>query len=123
MVRGNATTSWWDKTMRGQSNERMRRGDATPSWCDELARGRHNERMTRGYATTSWHNKVTRGWRNKRQHNLVVFRVQMESTDKVAAMVVARIERKLEVWGPGEENEEVGNVVQKGLRARRHLND
>ena len=54
----------------------------------------NNERTTRGYATTSWHNKVMRGWHNERQHNLIVFRVQMESTGKVAAMVVARIEQK-----------------------------
>ena len=82
MARGNATTSWRDKTTRGQSNERMGRGDATTSYCDELSRGRHNERTTRGYATTSWHNEVTRGRHNERRHNLVVFRVQTESTDK-----------------------------------------
>jgi len=93
MARGNVTTSWRDKTTRGQSDERMRRGDATTSWRDELTRGWHNERMTRGYATTSWHDKVTRGRHNERRHNLVVFRVQTESTDKVAAMVMACIER------------------------------
>ena len=97
--------------MRGQSNERMRRGDATTSCCNELTRGRHNERTTRDYATTSWHNKVTRGQHNERRHNFVVFRVQTESTDKVAAMVVACIEQKPEGWGPGEENEEVCNGV------------
>ena len=96
---------------RGQSNERMRRGDATTSWRNELTRGRHNERTTRGYATTSWHDEVTRGWRDERRHNFVVFRVQTESTDKVVAMVVARIEQKPEGWGPGEENEEISNVV------------
>ena len=111
-ARGNATTSWRDKITRGQSNERMRRDNATTSWReDKLTRGRHNERTTRGYATTSWHDKVTRGRCNERQHNLIVFRVQTESTDKVVAMVVARIEQKPEGWGPGEENEEVGNVV------------
>jgi hypothetical protein len=57
-----------------------------------MMRGRHNERTTRGDATTSWHNKVTRGQHDERGHNLVVFRVQIESTGKVAAMVVARIE-------------------------------
>jgi len=87
-ARGKATTSWRDKTTRGQSNERMRRGDATTSWCGELTRGRHNERMTRGYATTSWHDEVMRRQRDERQHNLVV------------AMVVACIERKPEGWGP-----------------------
>jgi hypothetical protein len=54
--------------------------------------------MTRGYATTSWHDEVTEGRRNERRHNLVVFRVQTESTGKVAAMVVARIERKPEIF-------------------------
>jgi len=39
---------------------------------------------------------VTRGWRDERRHNFVVFRVQTESTGKVVAMVVARIERKPE---------------------------
>jgi hypothetical protein len=95
---GNATTSWRDKMARGKCNERMRRGNATTSWRDELTRGRHNERMTRGYATTSWHDEVTEGRRNERRHNLVVFRVQTESTGKVAAMVVARIERKPEIF-------------------------
>jgi hypothetical protein len=54
---------------------------------------------------------VTRGRRDKRRHNLVVFQVQTESTGKVAAMVVARIDQKPEGWGTGEENEVVGNVV------------
>jgi len=35
-------------------------------------------------------------------------------------MVVARIERKPEGWGPGEENEDVGNVVPKDVILRRH---
>ena len=65
----------------------------------------------RGHATTSWHDEVTRGRRDERRHNLVVFRVQTESTGKVAAMVVAHIELKLEGWFTGGENEEVGNVV------------
>ena len=55
-----------------------------------------NKRTRRGDATTSWQDKVTRGRRDERQHNLVVFRVQTESTGKVAAMVVAQIERKPE---------------------------
>jgi hypothetical protein len=116
-ARGNATTSWQDKMTRGQSNERMRRGDATTSWRDELTRGRHKERMTRGNATTSWHDEVTRGRRDERQHNLVVLQVQTESTDKVTAMVVARIERKPEQLCTGDEFKEVGYVVQKGLRS------
>jgi hypothetical protein len=103
--------------MRGQSNERMRRGDATSSWRDELTRGRHKERTTRGNATTSWHDEVTRGWCNKRRHNLVVLQVQTESTDKVTAMVVARIEQKPERLCTGDEFQEVGYVVKKGLRS------
>ena len=95
---GNATTSWRNKMARGQCNERMRKGDATTSWHDKLKRGWHNERMTRCYATTSWHNKVPGGQCNERRHNLVVFWVQTESTGKVAAMVVARIERKPEIF-------------------------
>jgi hypothetical protein len=35
----------------------------------------------------------------------------LELIGKVEAMVVARIERKQEGWGTGEEDEEVGNVV------------
>jgi len=95
-ARGNATTSWRDKTTRGQRNKRTGRGDTTTSWRDELTRGRHNERTTRSYMTTSWHDEVTRGRRDKRRHSLVVFRVQMKSTGKVAAMVVACIVQKPE---------------------------
>ncbi len=39
------------------------------------------------------------------------------------AMVIAHIERKPERLCVGDEFEEVGYVVQKGLRARRHLKD
>ena len=46
--------------------------------------------------TTSWHNEVTRGRHDERQHNLIVFWVQTESTGKVAAMVIARIEQNPE---------------------------
>ena len=35
MARGNATTSWCDKTTRGQRNERMGRGDATTNDNDK----------------------------------------------------------------------------------------
>ena len=70
----------------------MARGNVTTSSRDKMMRGRHYERTTRGDATISWHNKVTQGRHDERGHNLVVFRVQIESTGKVAAMVVARIE-------------------------------
>jgi hypothetical protein len=108
---------------RGQSNERMRRGDATTSWRDELTRGRHNEMMTRGYATTSWHDEVKRGRHNERQHNLVVFQVQIESSNKVAAMVIARIERKPERLSAGDESQHLSDVVQNGLKTLRHHKD
>ena len=88
MVRGNATTIWRDKTSRGQRNERTARGDATTSWHNKTTRGRRNERMTSGNATTSWHNETALGRCDKRLHNLIVFRVQTESTGKVAAMVM-----------------------------------
>jgi hypothetical protein len=38
--------------------------------------------------TTSWHDKTTQGQRDERRHNLVVFRIQRESTGEVAAMVM-----------------------------------
>ena len=38
-------------------------------------------------------------------------------------MVIARIEHKPELLCVGDEFQEVGYVVQKGLRARRHLKD
>jgi hypothetical protein len=41
----------------------------------------------------------------------------------MTAMVLARIERKPEQLCAGDEFQEVGNVVQKGLGARRHLKD
>jgi len=88
MARGYATTSWRNKTTRGQRNERTARGDATTSWRDKTTRGRCNERTTRGNVTTSWHDKTTPGRRDERRHNLIVFRVQMESTGEVAAMVM-----------------------------------
>ena len=42
---------------------------------------------------------------------------------EVAAMVVARIEQKPERLCAEHEFEEVDYVVQKGLRAQRHLKD
>jgi len=77
---------------RGQRNERTERGDATTSWRNKTTRGRRNEGMTRGDATTSWHDKTTPGGRNKRQHNLVLIGVQTEAIGEVSTMVVARIE-------------------------------
>ena len=122
-TRGNATTSWRDKMTRGQRNERTRRGDATASWRNELMRGRHNERTTSGYATTSWHNEVTRGQHNERRNNLVIFRLQTESTDKVVAMVIAHIECKPERLCIGDESQHLSNVVQNGLRILIHRKD
>jgi hypothetical protein len=54
---------------------------------------------------------------------LALVGVQMEVTGQVTAMVVARIEQKPERLCAGDEFEEVGYVVQKCLRARRHLKD
>jgi hypothetical protein len=54
------------------------------------------------------------------EKHLVVIGLQTESTGKVAAMVVARIEHKLERLGIGDECWVVSNVVQNGLRTQRH---
>jgi len=54
---------------------------------------------------------------------LVLVGVQNESIGEVTAMVVARIERKPERLCAGDEFQEVGFVVQKGLRSRKHLKD
>ena len=122
-ARGNATTSWHDNTTRGQRNERTARGDATTSWHEKATRGRCNEGTTRGDVTTSWHNETTPGRHNERRHNLVLVGVQTEATGQVTAMVVARIEQKPERLCAGDKFQEVGYVVQKGLRSRRQLKD
>jgi hypothetical protein len=83
---------------RGQHNERTVRGNATTSWCDKTTRGRHNERRARGVTTTSWHDKTTQGQRDERQHNLVVFWIQRESTDEVAAMVMLVLSINQKDW-------------------------
>jgi hypothetical protein len=70
----------------GQRNERMARGDATTSWRDKTTRGRRNEGTTRDNATTSWHAETTPGRRDERRHNLEVVRLQTDSVGKVAAM-------------------------------------
>jgi len=51
------------------------------------------------------------------EKHLVLVGVQKEATGQVTAMVVARIERKPERLCAGDEFEEVGYLVQKGLRA------
>ena len=50
------------------------------------------------------------------EKHLVLVGVQTESIGQVAAMAVARIERKPERLCAGDEFQEVGYVVQKGLR-------
>jgi hypothetical protein len=55
------------------------------------------------------------------EKRLVLVGVQTEVTGQVAAMVVARIEQKPEQLCTGDEFEEVSYVVQKGIRAQRHL--
>ncbi len=97
--RGDARTSWHGERTRGWHKERTARGDATTSWHDKTTKEWRNDKTTRGDATTSWHNKKTRGRCNKRQHNLVVFRVQMKLTGVEAAMVIACIESKPEQLG------------------------
>ena len=57
------------------------------------------------------------------EKHLVLFGVQTEVTGQVTAMVVACIEQKPERLCAGDELHEVGYVVQKGLRAQRHLKD
>jgi len=80
--------------MRGQEGGATMRGQKGGA-----ARGRR-EMMMR---PTSWCDERTRRQCNEREHNLVVFRVQSESTGKVVAMAVACIEQKSEGWVAGEE--------------------
>jgi hypothetical protein len=40
-----------------QCNERTARGNARTSWRNKTTRGRRNERTTRDDATTNWHDK------------------------------------------------------------------
>ena len=46
------------------------------------------------------------------KEHLVVVQLQLESIGKVAAMIIPRIEGKLEGWGAGDKFEVVSNVVQ-----------
>jgi len=57
------------------------------------------------------------------EKRLLLVWVQKESIGEVTAMVVAPIERKPERLCAGDEFQEVGYVVQKDLRSRRHLKD
>jgi hypothetical protein len=59
------------------------------------------------------------------EKRLVLVGVQMELIGQVTAMAVACIEQKPERLCAGDEFQvqEVGDVVQKGLRAQRHLKD
>ena len=61
-----------------------------------------------------------RGRRDKRRHNLIAVCLQTESTGKVAAMVVARIERNPEQLCVEDESQVVSDVVQKGVRTLIH---
>ena len=47
----------------------------------------------------------------------------MESTDKVAAMVIARIKCKPERLSARDESQHLSNVVQNGLKTLRHRKD
>ena len=106
-----------------QHNERTARGDATTSWCNKTTRERRNERTTRGDATISWHDETTPGRCEKRRHNLVVVWLQTESIGEVAAIVIACIKHKLERLCVGDESQHLSNVVQNGLRTLRHRTD
>ncbi len=121
--RGNATTSRHNNRMSGRHNKRIRRGDVATSRHNERTRGQCNERTTRGNATTSWRVKTARGRRNERRHNLIVVWLQTESIGEVAAMVVARIDRKPEGLCVGDESQHLSDVVQNGLRTLRHRKD
>ncbi len=55
--------------------------------------------------------------------HLVVVWLQPELTGEVAVMVLACIEHKPEGLGAGDEFQIVSNMVQYGLRTRRHLKD
>ena len=59
---------------------------------------------------------------NDEKHLILVW-VQKDSISQVTAMVVARIEQKPEPLCAGDELQEVGYVVQTGLRARSHMKD
>ena len=123
--RGDATTSWRDKLMRGWRNERTARGNVTTSWHDKTTRGQRNERAARGDAKTSWRDKTTRGRRDKRRHNLVVFRASGPNRIdwQSGSHGHARFEHKPERLGVGDELQVVSNVVQKGVRVLSHRKD
>ncbi len=54
------------------------------------------------------------------EEHLVFVWLQTESTGEVTAVVIARIERKPEGLGFGDEFEVVSDVVQNGLTTGRH---
>ena len=54
---------------------------------------------------------------------LILVGVQKEATGQVTAMVVARIELKLEKLCAGDELQVLSDVVQKDLRSFRHMKD
>jgi hypothetical protein len=121
-----------DKTTRRRDDERAARREAmhtTTSRRDERMSRRRNERTRRGNVTTSWPwpwfgsqpNLVYDAGDNEKR--LILFRVQTELVGEVAAMVIARIEWKPKWLGFGDEFEEVGFMVQKGLRTQRHHKD
>ena len=57
---------------------------------------------------------------NNKEH-LIFVRLQTDAIGKVAAMVIACIERKPEQFCVGDESQVVSNVVQNELRALRHI--
>ena len=57
------------------------------------------------------------------EEHLAVVRLQTKATGEVAAVVIARIERKPEGLGFGDEFHVVSDVVQNGLTTGRHLKE
>jgi len=127
-------------------NERTKRGDATTSWRNELARGWHNER-TNGERRCNnqlvWQdNRRAAQWEdNKRRcDNQLAWQDDTRAARREATQprslsgpnVIdwrggshghARVERKPEWLGIGDELQVVSDVVQKSVRARRHHKD
>ena len=59
---------------------------------------------------------------NNKEHLVVVW-IHTDAIGKVAAMVIAGIERKPERLCVGDESQHLSNVVQNGLRTLRHRKD
>ena len=115
-----ATRRQEGSAMRGWQGEAMKQ----PAGATRRREGR--KRTTRGDVTTSWHDKTTPGWRHKRRHNLVVFRAFGSKHGinwRGGSHGHARVERKPERLGVGDELQVVSDVVKKDHRSFRHVKD